>query len=213
MLSAQTQNPNPSIMCPICALSEQFTGAVLWPKLIEEWGLSEEEVAYIDDQQGTVCRGCGANLRSMALARALCIATQWPTTLDALLSENRCDGLQILEVNEAGTLHSRLRRFPGHHFATFPGIDLCKMPYEGESFDLVIHSDTIEHVEDPCRAFQEILRIGKPGGATVFTVPILVGRMTRSRLGLPPSYHGAKDTAQPDMLVHTEFGADTWVAR
>jgi hypothetical protein len=36
-----------------------------------------------------------------------------------------------------------------------------------------------------------------------FTVPVVVGRMSRSREGLPASFHG------PD-LVYTEFGLDVW---
>jgi hypothetical protein len=43
----------------------------------------------------------------------------------------------------------------------------------------------------------------------IFTIPIIVGRMTRRRKGLPPSYHGS--SANPaDFLVHTEYGADFW---
>jgi hypothetical protein len=34
--------------------------------------------------------------------------------------------------------------------------------------------------------------------------------MSRSRAGLPPSYHGASGDRAADMLVHTEFGADFW---
>ena len=39
---------------------------------------------------------------------------------------------------------------------------------------------------------------------------IPVGRMTRSRVGLPPSYHGHAACREPDFMVHTEFGADVW---
>ena len=36
------------------------------------------------------------------------------------------------------------------------------------------------------------------------------GRLTRSRWGLAPSYHGSGDHDRGDYLVHTEFGADVW---
>ena len=49
------------------------------------------------------------------------------------------------------------------------------------------------------------------GGALALTVPTVLGRLTRSRAGLPASYHGAADANDPQMLVHTEFGADLWV--
>ena len=41
---------------------------------------------------------------------------------------------------------------------------------------------------------------------------MIVGRLTRSRRGLPASYHGHADCREPDFLVHTEFGADVWNA-
>jgi hypothetical protein len=46
-------------------------------------------------------------------------------------------------------------------------------------------------------------------GACAFTVPIVVDRLSRSRAGLPPSYHGAPQAADR-FLVHTEFGSDVW---
>ena len=47
-------------------------------------------------------------------------------------------------------------------------------------------------------------------GALCFTVPIIVGRLTRNRDGLPPSYHGDASTRAEDFRVRTEFGADMW---
>lgn len=48
------------------------------------------------------------------------------------------------------------------------------------------------------------------GGALCFTVPTLIGRLTRSRAGLPKSYHGNPDETGEDYVVQTEFGADMW---
>jgi hypothetical protein len=50
----------------------------------------------------------------------------------------------------------------------------------------------------------------KVGGALCFTVPVIVGRMSRDRDGLPTSFHGGPATTAGDFAVHTEFGADTW---
>ena len=40
--------------------------------------------------------------------------------------------------------------------------------------DLVVHSDTLEHVKDPAKAIRETYRILKPRGFTCFTVPIVI---------------------------------------
>ncbi len=76
----------------------------------------------------------------------------------------------------------------------------------------MVHSDTLEHVVDPDTALRECLRVLAPGGACLFTVPIITGRLTRSRAGLPPSYHGHADCREPDFMVRTEFGVDVWTA-
>ena len=38
----------------------------------------------------------------------------------------------------------------------------------------------------------------------------VVGRLTRSRDGLAPAYHGHPGCETEDQLVRTEFGADAW---
>src|SRR5262249_12650310 len=88
--------------------------------------------------------------------------------------------------------------------------DMTRLSCADESFDLVVHSDTLEHVDDPARALRECRRVLTASGACIFTAPIVVGRLTRSRRGLPASYHGSPTRQDQDLLVHTEFGADVW---
>ncbi len=66
------------------------------------------------------------------------------------------------------------------------------IPYAAGTFDIVVHSDTLEHVENPVHALAECRRVLKPGGALCFTVPIIVGRLTRNRKGLPPELPGRR---------------------
>lgn len=194
--------------CPICGGIEFDDHQVLWPELIAAWELSPVETAYINLQQGSLCRQCGGNIRSGALAKAICSFLGHKGTLDQFLLQP--SKLAILEVNEAGTLHSRLAQFSSHRFGSFPDCNLMEMSFPDESFDVVVHSDTLEHVECPLTALREIKRVLVGGGATIFTVPIIVGRLSRSRHGLPPAYHGAPGTESSDLCVRTEFGADLW---
>lgn len=71
-----------------------------------------------------------------------------------------------------------------------------------------MHSDTLEHLEHPIVALSECQRLLKPGGRLCFTIPIIVGRLSRSRAGLVSSYHGDPSTASSDLIVQTEFGAN-----
>ena len=51
--------------------------------------------------------------------------------------------------------------------------DLENQTFQNESFDLVITQDVMEHVYNPEKAFSEITRTLKKGGAHIFTVPLV----------------------------------------
>lgn len=196
-----------NLTCPVCLGTTFEDHQVLWQGLIDEWRLSSAEAAYVDRQQGTNCASCGCNLRSIALAKAMMASLNLAAPLRDTISGVTAS---ILEINEAGHLTPILKDLPGHTLANYPDVDMQAMPYPDASFDLVIHSDTLEHIPHPIRALEECRRILKPGGACLYTVPVIVGRMTINRAGLPPSYHGDPNNGGEDFKVHTEFGADFW---
>jgi SAM-dependent methyltransferase len=199
-------------ICQICGHTTFLHDAVLWPDLIEAWELTPAEVAYINVQQGTRCERCGANVRSQALARAFVGVVGRRGSLEECVGPDAQLDLRVLEINEAGALTPWLSRLPRHVLARYPECDITHLAYPAEAFDVVVHSDTLEHVENPHAALGECLRVLVPGGACVFTVPVIVGRLTRSRSGLAPSYHGHAACRDPDFMVHIEFGADMWTA-
>jgi SAM-dependent methyltransferase len=87
---------------------------------------------------------------------------------------------------------------------------MMRLELENDSYDLVVHSDTLEHVEDPVIGLSECKRVLAPGGRCIFTVPIIVDRLSRSRAGLADSYHGKADMLNDGYKVNTEFGMDIW---
>lgn len=201
------------IRCSVCGSGDRSpVRRILWAELIDAWQLSPAEVAYIDRQQGECCASCGANLRSIALAAAILgsSAPAGSTLIDFVRSPSALQH-RMLEINEAGTLSPILRLLPGHTFGAYPDLDMHALPYPDGTFDSVVHSDTLEHIENPIHALQECARVLKPGGAVCYTVPVIVARLTRVRAGLPKSWHGDPSQTGDDWLVHTEFGADFWV--
>jgi SAM-dependent methyltransferase len=198
-------------ICGVCGGRAFAHTPVLWPRLIAEWELSPYEAEYIDVQQGTHCRSCGSNIRSIALARAIMRFGHFAGTLSTFVDNPTRPELRVLEINEAGTLHPLLRRLPGHRLASYPEFDMRSLPFPSASFDLIVHSDTLEHVPTPLNALKECRRVVDDGGAVIFTVPVVLERLSRSRAGRPPSYHGNESSPDPGMVVHTEFGADVWV--
>ncbi|WP_428539213.1 class I SAM-dependent methyltransferase [Rhodopila sp.] len=195
--------------CSVCGGSEFVVNPVIWDDLAAAWQLSPNERAYVDRQQGKACTGCSANLRSIVLADALRDAFATTLLLRDFVASDAA-GFDLLEINEAGTLGPILKQMPHHTLAEHPAIDMHKISYPDDSFDVAVHSDTLEHVEHPIRALEECRRVLRPGGSLCFTVPTIVGRLTRTRAGLAKSWHGWPSETGDDYLVHTEFGADMW---
>lgn len=217
--------------CAACGFTGRFiTRKALWPELIAEWELSREWTRWFDLREGQVCPSCGCNLRSEQLARVLLelfIANYGAagSSLDNVFDDPKVRKLNIAEINSAGGLHRFLAKAPTLRYSEFggnvPGVpseDLMNLSYADETFDLVITSETLEHVPDVDRAQREIRRVLKKDGIHLFTVPIVWDRpKTRPRAQfkdgkliqlLPPSYHGAPREGKKDFLVFHEFGSD-----
>lgn len=202
---------------------------LLWPSLIEEWTLTPQWADWMNQREGWRCVRCSANLRCGQLASAIVqfVAARHGSTarsLRALVREPIARRLAIAEINLAGNLHRHLARCPGLRHSEYgsrdpqvPSEDLTRLSYADASFDLVITADTLEHVPDIDLALRETYRVLKPGGAHVFSVPVIWDRQTRQRALirdgelvhlLPPSHHGAAGQNKSDFLVFYEFGAD-----
>jgi len=199
------------MQCGVCG-GQGFTHRrVLWQGLVDEWQLAPEEAHYVDRQQGECCDRCGSNLRSVALANALRAHFRTHALLLNVPQTPAGRSASLLELNEAGSLSQLLRTFGRYTFGAYPQVDMHALPYADASFDVVVHSDTLEHVRDPVHALGECRRVLRPGGALCYTVPIVVGRLSRDREGLRASYHGnPAGDATEDFVVRTEFGADAW---
>ncbi len=198
--------------CPVC-LNENFSQSdVLKERLIEEWELSSDEVTYINRQQGLCCTSCGCNLRSMTLAASIMKQYEYEGAFKDFYRSKVGKKLRLLEINDACNLHSLLSKFKKYTFAAYPHVDIQYMPYSNESFDVIVHSDTLEHVPNSLLGLKECFRTLKKGGKLFYTIPIIYGRLTKKRDGLSNSYHGNQDESQgEDYKVWTEYGADFWV--
>jgi SAM-dependent methyltransferase len=195
-------------VCPTCGSKDFSNSKVLWTELINAWQLSENEVDYINRQQGFHCTKCFNNLRAMGLSAAILKELKFNGTLIELCEIT--NEIKILEINTAGNLTAILKKISSHRLIKYPQFNMLDLAIESESFDFVIHSDTLEHIPNPERALSECLRVLRVNGKCIFTVPIIVDRMSRSRVGLAPSYHGQSDINANDQVVFTEFGADAW---
>lgn len=199
-----------SLRCSLCG-GERFTSRkVLWPELAASWQLTQHEVSYVDEQQGCACDSCGASLRVVALGQALREVWATELTVREYLGTDAAARLRVLDINGAAAISPLLAMLKGYVRTDYPAVDLHALPYADGQFDLVVHSDTLEHVDNPVLALEQCRRTLAARGRLCFTVPVIVGRLSRSRAGLAKSHHGDPTTTGDDFLVHTEFGADVW---
>jgi SAM-dependent methyltransferase len=198
--------------CAVCgAVGRQVrNGWVLSGDLRRRYG------AALADRESLFCEHCGCSLRVRRIAEVLVsLYGTAAATLAELVREDAFRALRIAEINSVGRMHPILAEAPGLVHVEYPEEDIQALSWADASFDLVLTSETLEHVPDPRRALRETLRVLHPGGRHVFTVPVEASLAdTRSRAGLPPEHHGrgggpfALVTRRADMLVHTDFGGD-----
>ncbi|WP_038527130.1 class I SAM-dependent methyltransferase [Formosa agariphila] len=49
--------------------------------------------------------------------------------------------------------------------------DICNLPFDDESFDVILCNHVLEHIPDDTKAMQELYRILKPGGMGILQIP------------------------------------------
>lgn len=121
------------------------------------------------------------NCRSIPRERALmyCIEKFYPNWKELRIHES-----SPAERGASLKLKNECKHYIGTHY--FPSFGLGKMHPTGwrnedlenltfpdRYFDLVITQDVMEHLFNPAKAFAEIARTLKKGGAHIFTVPII----------------------------------------
>ena len=169
-----------------------------------------------------LCPRCGSIPRERALM--LCIERFFPDWKSFFVHESS-PGQRGASVK----LKKHCSNYIGtHYFPDFPAGEkhptgwrnenLEDQTFPGEAFDLIVSQDVMEHLLNPAKAFTEIARTLKPGGAHVFTVPI-VRRAKQSRVRarlnkageieylLPAEYHGNPIDASGS-LVTVDWGYD-----
>jgi hypothetical protein len=223
-----------------CAVCGRF-GPVLYrrwvipPKLEQLWGLSPGLAEALARKESSDCSFCGAKLRVRRLAQVLLElypvgAPPAPArSIRSWVDHTEVRRLRIAEINLIEGLHRELARLPHHAYCDYregaaPGTivagvrheDLTQLTYPDDSFDLLLTSETLEHLPDLGAALAEIHRVLAPGSYHVFTIPLLpkveatFARAVKPADGplvfpTPPIYHPGGDVGY---LVFTEFGAD-----
>ncbi len=168
------------------------------------------------DRESLLCASCGSSKRVRLLADVLLEHYgSGARSIAGLVEEDAFRRLDVVELNAVGRMHAVLASLPRLTYAEYPEQDIQALTYPDATFDLVLTSETLEHVPDVRRALAETRRVLRRGGRHVFTVPVDPRlERSRSREGLEPVHHGrgggpfALVTRRNDMLAYTDFGRD-----
>jgi len=229
--------------CNVCGRASDFAfnSWVIPDDLRAAWGDPSVSLAYTR-RESLLCRSCCSSLRVRRIADVLLsLYGNGVSSVAELVHDERFRQLDVAEINtigSVGSMHTYLEQLPRLAFSEYRGAaglgqtvrgvrneDISRLTYADGSFDLVLSSDTLEHVPDFRAALRETRRVLRSGGRHVFTVPIVSGRATtdaRARIGddgvpqhvLPPLYHGRGAglyryiPVGTDLLAFTEFGRD-----
>jgi hypothetical protein len=178
------------------------------------------------------CRKCAASMRDRTLVRQFLEQVskikKRQYSLIKNLKEHDLEGIKILDTDAYSSISKYLKKYPNYIRSSFLdpenlnyemepnyfNINLEKIGFKSDSFDIVLTSDVMEHVRDIDSAHKEISRILKIGGKYIFTVPydhsssthhILVD--TQNDLDhylVPPQYHG--DPISGGIIAYRVFG-------
>jgi GT2 family glycosyltransferase/2-polyprenyl-3-methyl-5-hydroxy-6-metoxy-1,4-benzoquinol methylase/glycosyltransferase involved in cell wall biosynthesis len=217
-----------------CHSSFRFDATIITPQLQKAWGISDNVVEAFNRKESTFCSSCGSSLRIRRLGAVLMqtfaeISGISSKSFVELLRNEKFRRLRIAEINACGALHSYLEDHPNLHYSEWlsdaktgevhDGVrceDLQCLTYPDNYFDIILTSETLEHVPDPDKAWREIYRTLKGGGFHIFTIPIVPWQretIKRARVGggrredlLEPAYHSP--WGRQDVFVYTDFGMD-----
>ena len=156
------------------------------------------------------CRACGGSMRdrqmAVGLLQVVALATGRKADDLRSLRSGWNASLRILDTDSFSAINGVLRGMPGYVHSQFKpeldngatladgslNVNLVQMPLADASFDVIMTSDVMEHVESDGLAHREILRCLAPGGTYVFTIPFDPTMVATRRLTVPAGRGNAR---------------------
>jgi 2-polyprenyl-3-methyl-5-hydroxy-6-metoxy-1,4-benzoquinol methylase len=101
----------------------------------------------------------------------------------------RCVGVDLSEE----AVHAARERYGGNGEIEFEAVDISRLPFEDDAFDVVVCMEALEHVSDQASVVQELRRVLRPGGLLLVSSP--------NRGEYPPGNpHHAKEVSAQEFL-------------
>ncbi|RYG27520.1 MAG: SAM-dependent methyltransferase [Chitinophagaceae bacterium] len=135
-----------------------------------------------------------------------CFSTARERLVLIMLNEHfKVEGMKVLHLSPEKHTYNFLKQkaevitadlrpgFYKHIDAGAREVDLMKLPFTDDTFDLVIANHILEHIPDDARAMQEIYRVMKSGARAILQVPYSESISTTLE---DPLIHSARDQSK-----------------
>lgn len=125
-----------------------------------------------------LCGSCGSIPRERALMKV--IKDYFPNYRELAIHESSPGGRGAsIKLHKECENYSASQFYPNMELGTFHSgsgyrcESIESLTFPDNSFDIFVTQDVMEHIFDPEKAFKEIARVLKPGGAHIFTAPLI----------------------------------------
>ncbi|WP_250433859.1 class I SAM-dependent methyltransferase [Hanstruepera flava] len=96
------------------------------------------------------------------------------------------DHLKVLHFAPEQAFYKRFRKLNNLDYTTTDlnspladiKADICNLPFEDNSYDVILCNHVLEHIPDDTKAMQELYRVMKPNGWGIFQIPQDLNRET-----------------------------------
>jgi SAM-dependent methyltransferase len=165
------------------------------------------------------CMHCGANPTVMSLVKVLLSCVPDLATKSVYELSSRGPLFRFLKSHAGKLTFSEYFDdvAPGDEKKKVQCQDVQNLTFPDQSFDVCTSTDVFEHVPEDAKGFSEIYRVLRPGGCTVFTVPLHQNQKTIERAKvhnghiahlLSPEYHGDHIRGLNQVLCFRNYGTD-----
>lgn len=87
--------------------------------------------------------------------------------------------LHLLHFAPEQAFHGRFKKLKNIEYTTTDlnsplaqvKADICNLPFEDNSYDVILCNHVLEHIPDDVKAMEELFRVMKPGGWGIFQIP------------------------------------------
>lgn len=122
-----------------------------------------------------------------------------------IFASKECEDVTGIDIGKTRiNMANKLRKSFGRKVGFVVG-DAQFLPFRDGSYDIIVCSETLEHIPDYRKAFHELVRVTKKLGYVIITVPNYINLTQLYKFLLFPSYFAVKRSQPEDLHLFNIF--------